>query len=129
METYQNTVCPSKFAWERIQSTLPDGGKKPLAVSERDAFYQIFDINGQIHVCQEFFNKWIRCRRANPASFDSSLVCRKFHEDYIECTYAEKKNIRNKTAKALWKKYEYAKANDLNGLQNTLTRFRPIYSD
>eukprot|EP01083_Nonionella_stella_P142310 440098_1 len=132
METYRNTICPSKFAWERIQSNLPDTAKKPHAMPERDFLYQIFDHNGQIHVCQEFFNKYIRCRRANPVSFDASLVCRKFHEDYIECTYSEKKNIRNKTGKDLWKKYEYAKANatpqEKGGIQNKLTKFRPVYS-
>ena len=133
METYRNTICPSKYAWERIQATLPDSAKRPHPMAERDFLYQMFDIHGQIHVCQEMFNKYIRCRRANPASFDASLVCRKFHEDYIECSYSEKKNIRNKTAKSLWKKYEYAKANEtpesMGGIQNKLKKFRPLYSD
>mmetsp|Transcript_5476 Transcript_5476/g.9173 ORF Transcript_5476/g.9173 Transcript_5476/m.9173 type:complete len:134 (-) Transcript_5476:465-866(-) len=133
METYRNTVTPSRVAWERIQPTIPDGSKKPTAFSERDFYYQIFDVHGQVHVCQEFLNKWLRCRRANAASFDASLVCRKFHEDYIECTYAEKKNIRDKTAKQIWKKYEYAKAEATpekqGGIKNKLTHFRPIYSD
>mmetsp|Transcript_31040 Transcript_31040/g.50352 ORF Transcript_31040/g.50352 Transcript_31040/m.50352 type:complete len:134 (+) Transcript_31040:125-526(+) len=132
METYRNTCPPSRFAWERIQATLPDMTKKPSLVSEKDYIYNMFNIHGDLHPCQEMFNKWIRCRQANPASFDASLACRKYHEDYLECHFTEKTNIRNIHAKKLWTRYENAKAQEVpeeqGGLKQNIKQFRPIYS-
>ncbi len=91
MTDVHQPLPPIKKPWEKCRGQIPDWQRGTLGVQEEENFYQLKDMTGNIHVCQGFFNKWQRCKKANPISYDSTMVCRKFHEDYLECYYVEKK--------------------------------------
>ena len=119
---------PHKTPGENTYHNAPDFQRPPLGMHEEETWYQKYDFNGNVTVCQMPFNRWIRCRRANPASFDTTLVCHKHHEDFIECTYAFKKKARDKRAKELWKEYEERKSQGTLP-KNLNTPYRPLFCE
>lgn len=120
---------PMKIAQEPIREKLSNIQRDAVGNHEEESVYQQWDTHGEAHVCQAPLNRWMRCKKANPVSFDVTLVCRKFHEDFIECWYSFKSNTRDDKAKKLWRDYEINKTK--GNLQNTIkpTKFRPLYSE
>ena len=114
-----------KYAREGTHKRIGDHQKWTFSSNEEEFFHQIYDLDGENHVCQLPFNRWWRCRKANPASFDVSLVCQKFHEDYVECSWAFKQRARSKEAKRIWAEFEKRKANGT--LPEIKKKYTPLY--
>ena len=116
---------PKRQARERTSHRIPDWSKPPLAMHEQEGFDCKYDFGGNPHVCQVTYNKWMRCRRANPVSYDATLVCQKENEDYIECYYAFKKRARDSRGKELWAEFELRKSNGT--LPKLQKKYTPLF--
>ena len=80
---------PRDVVDEKPHSVLHDMAKPPSGI--HDEFDVVYDSSGDVHRCMQHFNKWRRCVRANPLSFDVTMVCKRWNEDYVECLNGTKK--------------------------------------